>query len=202
MAVPPNLVLGAAGAAIALVTASVLVTNWRDLTELQDWEATFREHDILLPTRSATLDPGSGAKRTEEHAIGHVNVTTVHVSLTWRDPAFPSPSPPVSLRVLGPDNRARAFATHQGGTVGIDVDVELVPPDDIPKGSHRYSSRGDPHVVFDQRWPSHPEGQGLWKFEITNTASGPGAGSVYYTLRVGYEYYEGTVRSLAVEAVK
>ena len=199
IAVQPNLVVGAAGAVLALITGSLLVADWRDLTELRDWEATFETDATALPPRSATVGPAPNNKATERHNLTHENVTTVRVELTWTDPSFPASAPEVRLTVRDSANRVRGSAAHRGGAVGIEVDVEIVPVDDVPDGRHRFSARDDPLDVFYQRWPPHPEGQGIWTFEVHNTASGTGAGSIVYTLRVEYDHYQGSVREIPKE---
>lgn len=202
MALQPNLVVGAAGAVLALITGGIIVTDWRDLTELRDWEATFRSDDISLPTRTGDVAPGSSAKRTETHNLTRENITTLRAELTWTDPSFPATAPEVAFRVIGPDNRVRAAATHRGGSLGIEVDVEIVPVDEVPAGTHRFAARDNPHETFYQRWPAHPEGRGLWTFEITNMGSGATADSISYTLRVDFDHYTGSLREIVREAAK
>jgi len=200
VALQPNLVLGAIGVAIALITGATVATNWRDLTGLRDWEASFQTDHADFPVRSVTL--GAGAKRTEQYNVTHLNATTLHVDLTWQDPSFPQTSPDVTLRVLDPEKKVRGQGTHRGGRAGIAIDVVLVSAEDAPNGTHRFSARDDPHAVFDQRWPTSEKGHGIWTLEIANTGTGTQAGSIYYTLRVGYEYYAGTLREVATGASK
>lgn len=195
MAVRANLIVGAIGAVLALVSGTYIAVNWETLVGLETWEARFETHDVRLPERAASVAPGT--TRNEAYEVAAFNVTHINVDFTWSDPAFNPPE--VTVRLLDPSRSVRAEQTHTGGASGIHLQVHLLPPGDEPRGVKTFNVRNDPQDLnarnaFETRWPTHDETRGTWTIEIRSTApSGPApSGNVLYTLRAEYEYYTGT----------
>lgn len=188
MAVQPNLVIGAVGAAIAILTGAYIYSNWTDLTGLEDYEASFtRLHSDFEP-RQGTVAPGS--TREEVFLFPRENVTRLSVYLTWQDGLTSMPE--IELQVKDPRNETRVTQRHVGGVSGIRFDLVLIK--DSPSGRHSFQARGHDAALqeFQERWPSHPEARGNWTFAIRAPAASGPPSPIPYTLRVGYDAYEGS----------
>jgi hypothetical protein len=204
LAVRANLIVGAIGAVLALVSGSVIAVNWESLVGLETWEARFTASATVLPERAANLGPGT--TRNEVYEITAANVTRINLDLTWTNPAFNSPE--LTVRLLDPAKNVRAQQSHTGGSTGIHIEALLIADADVPAGVTTYRVRSDPQDLnarqaFETRWPTNDDAIGTWTVEIQSTAPenpAPG-GSVFYTLRAEYQHYSGTFAKVP-EAVK
>jgi hypothetical protein len=190
--IQPNVVLGVVGTVIVVLTASYGAANWRTLTGLESWDASFSTSTTVAGDRSQTVPDGGVA--TETFALP-ANVTVIFLDATWRESGGLS-HPDVTVRLFDAKNASRAQATHQGGAVGVHFDVRLVPEDTVPMGEHRFEVRGKDQArrTFDERWPAHPESRGDWTVEIASSPTGGLPGSITYDLHLESEHYEGTLR--------
>lgn len=190
MRIQVNVVLGAAGLLLSALTGAYVAGNWRDLTGLETWEAQFDSRTVRFPERAAALAPG--AKRTETFLVRNENVSLVLLDLGWRDPAFGAPE--VLVRLKDPSGRLRAEDRHTGGASGIHLELELIAPDDVPRGRATFSATASvAGQEFEERWPSRPEGRGNWTVELESRppAAGP-SGDIIFGLRITYDHYAGT----------
>lgn len=192
MAVQPNLVLGAVGLAIALLTGAYIVDQWEPLTGLRDYEVDFSNHSKRFEPRDGVV--AANGQRDEVYRFENANVTVLHLYLTWQDPITGAPE--VRLEAFDPAGRNRSSQRHQGGTSGIRFDLELIDETAIPTGHHSFQARGHDRAlgVLEDRWPTHTDGQGNWTMRIKSTTTSGPASATAYTLRVEYGWYEGRMR--------
>lgn len=194
MAVQPNLVLGAVGAVVALVTGAFIANHWDSLSGVEDYEVTFEASHTNFEPREGSV--ASGGTREEKFLFQKANVSRVQVYLTWQD-SLASP-PEIEIQVKNPQGRTLATERHQGGVSGIRFEILAIPPGEVPSGRHTFEARGHALALdtMYQKWPPHPEDQGNWTFTLkSSTPQGPG-GSTPYTLRVGFDAYHGTLRRI------
>lgn len=194
MAVQPNLVLGAVGAVVAILTGAYISSNWDNLTGRERYEVEFSSTHTDFEPRDGTV--ASGGSRTERYEFRRENVSRVQIYLTWQDSIASAPE--IEIEVKDPRNRTLATQRHQGGVSGIRFEVFPIPPSEVPSGRHVFEARGHELALEElySEWPPHPEGKGNWTFTIrSSTTSGPGAPTPY-TLRLGFDSYHGALRRI------
>jgi hypothetical protein len=191
--VRPNLVVGAFGAVVFLLTGTIIVQNWRGLTDTHDYEVLVDEDTTSLGQRSSSM--GSGSTRTETFRITHANVTRVQLRLIWDESSVTGAQHDVTLSLTDPKNAPVAQATGRGGVAGLSIDQTLGP---TPPGG-RFSTRsGNAEAEFASEYPPHPETAGTWIATIkTNQPAQPGATGITYRLTFEITHYTATFREAA-----
>lgn len=184
MAVQPNLVVGAVGVVVVLIVGTVLVQNWENLTEIEEYEVDVvtESHDRQM---AGTTAAGTTSQRSFE--VPQRNVTLLGGQLTWQDETPPDEPAEVTLRVFRPDGRQVVEATGSGGVKGIEFAVELgdVPPERTYKDTNETAQ-----AKFARDYPPSDAGTGVWRFEVQVEYDGSsplGSGRVDWRLDARWE---------------
>lgn len=191
--VRPNLLLGVFGAVVFLLAGSIIVGNWRALTDTRDYEVLVDPSTTPLSPRSASM--GASDARTETFRVTQENVTRVFLRLTWQESSTLGAQHNVTLTLRNPQGDLVAKEGGQGGVSGISIDQTV---GETPVGG-RFTARPDEaRERFESEYPPHPESVGDWTARIeTNMPSQPGASGITYTLNAEITHYAATLREAA-----
>ncbi len=184
MGVKPNLVVGVVGLAVFLLTGSIILANWRNLTGLKDWETDVETdtNDVIRGAPSTTVPPGQSREMT--FAVPYENVTWFKLHLEWSE----STAYQVTATLKKADGTKVAEATGTGGGAGITLLERLA---DVP-GPARFSATDDNAAgEFEERYEPDASSNGTWRLTIkTNTPSPlPGGGITVRVLEFKVDHY-------------
>lgn len=192
MSVKPNLVVGAIGAAVFLLTGSLLVANWRALTDTRDYTtdvtvACDARQPPCVPLEQRSSDVGSGATATETFLVAYSNVTRVHIRLTWDESTLPGSQHQVTATLRDPKGATVQEAASIGGKAGLTLEKTLL---SLPEATQFSSVAANVNGVFASKYPIHDEGRGAWTLTIqANTPTGPAPSGVTYRVTFALDYY-------------
>lgn len=185
MTVRPNVVVGAFGAIVFLLTGTIIVQNWKTLTDSRDYIVTVDVRTERQDGHSGTVS--SGGSQSEPFAVTRANVTHTRLRLTWSESSLTGAQHEVTLSLRAPGGTLVGRATGTGGIAGLTIDEDVVPR----PASDRFTTRsGNAQAQFENDVPPHPETRGAWSALVqANQPTQPGASDVAYTLSFEFQYY-------------
>lgn len=175
MGIQPNLVVGALGTVVFLVTGSIIVSNWKDLTGREDWQAVVVPFENRPGGQARTGHMDAGASKTFILQVAKANITAFHLTATWTDTS-PTTAYDVTLALTPTGGFATKSTTQRQarGSTGVDLSGELL---ERPSDSRFTSTGGDAQSQFEARYPAHNETRGSWRATLTLNRPTPIAGS-------------------------
>lgn len=176
----PNVVVGLVGAAVFLVTGSVIGVTWRDLTGTGSWQADVVTESVPLGQRVGDL--ASGATASEAFAVRKGNVSRIVVRATWDEESLTGAQHDVTLTVTDPTGKPVGQDVGRGGLGGLTIDRVLLR---VPLPSRFDATAASLESRFHDRYADHPEGRGVWRVSLAANAPSGGTGLTY---RVSFDY--------------
>lgn len=191
MGIQPNVVVGIVGAVVFLITGTFIASDFKDLTNTHDYDASVRTGTTVVElAHRGTV--GSGQTAIVSFPVSIANVTDAHLRATWTESSPLGTQHVVTVTFRDAQNKVIDQRAAQGGTAGIALDPHLL---DAPLGG-RVTAR-DPAVsgAFTAKFPPHRESVGVWSVAVqANTPTQPGASDVEYRIDLQVDHYTVVLR--------
>jgi hypothetical protein len=194
MVVKPNLVVGAVGVVIVLITGLVVVNDWESLTGIKRFRVDVAESAGGWDGSGEA--PVNGNSFMGQFTVSERNVTMVSGHLQW---SGPNSRPTVTLRLYYPNG---TLAFEQSSAAGAEGIAFALATSDVPTSKSYRTKEGPARDQYAADYPGYDGGTGVWKFEVTARAPPAtipvtGPGSVFWTLRSNWQSYTTTLQELA-----